>query len=255
MSHKDTLGCSEYTPIKQEQLRGILEMHIRMVKGIIERSKWAHPIYHYFDINAGPGIYNEIEGSPIIFLKLATSRELCLNYKAVFIESNTQSYQKLLENTKTYPNREVILGDHNVEMRHFLDKRYPSVLGILYNDPTGQRPSFDLLAEVNKYYPRLDLLIYCTATNIKREVHSGQSSSETLLDGLDKIDKKTWIVRKPMGKQQWTFLIGSNWEKYPDWKKARFYNVESEEGQEILAELNYTTREIINQKQLRFKFE
>ncbi len=248
MSDKETLGYSEYTPVKQKHFEGIVDMHIRITKSIIERHTWAHPVYHYFDINAGPGIYERIKGSPLIFLELA--KKHCLDYRAVLIESNEQYYQDLLRRTKKYQDCEVLSGDHNdVMQQRFFSKKHPSIFGILYNDPTGQQPSFDLLSDASKCYPKLDLLIYCPATNIKRVAHS-KKTAETLLDGLAKIDKKVWIVRKPMGNQQWSFLIGSNWIDFPAWEKEGFHNIQSERGQEILAELNYTKKELIGKKSI-----
>jgi hypothetical protein len=71
------------------------------------------------------------------------------------------------------------------------------------------------------------------------------------MDYIKSIDKKCWIVRKPETQWQWTFLIGSNWVKFPEWKKERFYNLESKEGKEIMERVMYTEEEQFELRQPR----
>ena len=114
-------------------------------------------------------------------------------------------------------------------------------------------PDFDLLAELSKKpaFKYIDFVVYLSATNIKRvrrfEQATGRDAKVKLLtDYMKSIDKSTWIIRKPMGKHQWTFAIGSNWVKFPDWEKRGFYRIDSDEGKSMLERLTYTDGEIDN---------
>jgi hypothetical protein len=58
-------------------------------------------------------------------------------------------------------------------------------------------------------------------------------------DYLRKVQKNHWIIRDilPGDKSQWTFLLGMNYQ-ISDWKKERFYKVDSEEGKAIFDRCN-----------------
>ncbi len=249
--NKFKFGHSEHTEVKQEHFKGLLDMHLKITRGIISRKEWTDPHYYYFDITAGPGIYEGQDGSPIIFLKLVEAANI--TYKAVFIESDSERYNQLEKNIELYQqgNIKVHLGNHDNVLPQYFFGINKNKYGLLYADPTGTLPPFELLGQMSQRYHRLDILINCSATNIKRERKSPKTDlKETLTDGLDKIDKQTWIVRSPVGKHQWTFLVGSNWMNFPEWKKQGFHRIESPIGQEILRNLNYTTDEQVEASQL-----
>jgi hypothetical protein len=57
----DCLGCSDYTSYKQLHLGVILKTHLRICQAILTRKpEWSRREYHYFDLNAGPGLYRAI---------------------------------------------------------------------------------------------------------------------------------------------------------------------------------------------------
>jgi hypothetical protein len=114
-------------------------------------------------------------------------------------------------------------------------------------------PNFDLLSEIsrNPCFQHIDFVIYLGATTIKRvrraeEATGRDTKAKLLTDYLRSINKTTWIVRKPTGKNQWTFAIGSNWVNFPKWQKHGFYKIDSEEGESVLRRLTYTGGEIDN---------
>ena len=60
---------------------------------------------------------------------------------------------------------------------------------------------------------------------------------------MDIVGKKQWLIREPIGKHQWTFMLGTNWKKFPEWKKEGFYRIDTEEGQRVFRRLNWTAGE------------
>ena len=107
--------------------------------------------------------------------------------------------------------------------------------GLLYHDPNGCINEKMLSNFFRKNETKhLDCLINCSATAIKRNYFSNKS----LLIRLKEINKERWLIRKPIGRWQWTFIIGTNWNAFPDLKKLGFYYLDSEEGQLIFSRLN-----------------
>lgn len=247
MAVDNGVGISKNTPIKQEHFRTVVNVHLRICKAILyKQQSWINPYYYYFDLNAGPGRYKykhgffeeEVSGSPLHFIEMATS--INIPYKATFFEKDPQNVAKLRESLKPYEDGSITVheGDHEVLLPRYFDllerrKRY----GLVYADPTGSLPPFGLLAEMAKVpcYDKLDFLVYCAATNIKRVQHF---TNKTLVDHLDGINKKFWVIREPKDRHQWTFLLGTNWDAMPDFRKIGFYNAHSPEGLEILTTLN-----------------
>lgn len=94
----DGVGISSETATKQETLRYILGVHLRITTGLLKKS-WAEPVYHYFDLTAGPGDCSQLgaqytgPGSPLIFLEEAA--KLGVDYRAVCFEQEECSAKRL----------------------------------------------------------------------------------------------------------------------------------------------------------------
>lgn len=61
---------------------------------------------------------------------------------------------------------------------------------------------------------------------------------------MERIGKKAWLIREPFGKHQWSFILGVNWEEFPEFKKIGFHKTSSTQGQNILNRINYTAKEL-----------
>lgn len=251
------VGYGDHSAAKQDDFRSLLSLHIDLVDQMTsEANKQWKRYYTYIDMNAGPGCYNGLTGSPLVFLDKI--EKTSIPYRGIFIEQESENANALglhlLErNIRGYA--AVLNGNHELVMRGgikpdgFAFDR--PTFGLVYHDPSGSVPAFDLLAEVSHRpeYKYMEFMVYLSATNIKRvrrfeEAKDGAARVKLLTEYLRFINKSTWIIRKPQGKHQWTFLIGSDWRRYPDWKSRGFYRVDSPEGQSVLKHLTYTTEEI-----------
>ena len=254
MPIENGVGYGDHTQQKQDDFRGMLSLHINIVDGITQRpgNAWQR-YYNYIDMNAGPGNQNGIVGSPILFLNQI--ERTTIPYQATFIEREPCNVEKLQSaiNSKTWRGNVLVVNNDHAVALHNGTAPQRSTHGMIYHDPSGSVPDFDLLAELSKKpaFKYIDFVVYLSATNIKRvrrfEQATGRDAKVKLLtDYMKSIDKSTWIIRKPMGKHQWTFAIGSNWVKFPDWEKRGFYRIDSDEGKSMLERLTYTDGEIDN---------
>lgn len=244
------VGYGEHTEQKQIDFEAIVSFHIDVTQRA--QANWRergweadHDTYWYYDINAGAG-YDPtgIEGSPLVFLRQAQKRRI--QYRAFLIEIEPENCESLRYHIGSNSEVKIECGNHNGILPQFFGYG-PARFGMLYCDPTGTTPPFELLGRMSKYnlYKRLDFLFYLHATNIKRIRRSPfTGENRNLADFLKCIDKKDWIVREPHGKEQYTFLLGSNWVDFPDWKARGFHKMRSPEGKEILDRITYTPEEI-----------
>jgi len=255
----DCLGCSDYTSYKQLHLGVILKTHLRICQAILTRKpEWSRREYHYFDLNAGPGLYlyqdEFIKGSPLLFCE--AWRTIAIPCQAHFFEINDSLRTELIWHLRNFMDHHPemafsFLGDHRKFLPCYFDEadaqKPRKKFGLVYSDPTGQLPPFNLLARMfkGKSYSTLDVLIYLSATNIKRQLFAyGCKLNQRLEDLLQAIPKKYWIVREPCGRHQWTFLLGTNWTNFPIFETLGFHRIDSAIGKSIITKLNYTNEEM-----------
>jgi three-Cys-motif partner protein len=268
----DSIGQSDYTRLKQDILGVFLNVHTKIVKGITERFGWADNQYLYLDLNAGPGVYGDIEGSPIVFIK--TARRNKLKFRAILTEKEIVHCNSLIDRLdclsegnifdiacQMIPYSNVVgscvgRGDVVVvcnednentikSMKTFYsEKDVKSPFGLIYMDPNGCQVRFgelkDLLSQSK--LSRLDLLINLSASAIKRNRHN--DSVKSIMDSISGIKKKHWLIRKPYGKWQWTFLLGTNWVNFPELEKIDFVSMDSEKGRQYINKVNYSAEEL-----------
>lgn len=236
MSVYEDPGKSEETAIKHDQLRKLLDMHIQMCK----RSMCN---YWYFDMNAGDG-----SGSPHI----AHTALHAAHYPAwsiVLAEHNPATAERLTGYAARFflPGHATVRNESNVSVAHVYAPRlrFDTDCGIVFHDPNGvQDLQLDALRPFAR--TRLDVLIYYSATAHKRAAKScyADKIGYTMIEDILRSGIKThWLVRAPRTRWQWTFIIGTNWSRFPSWKKAKFYALESPEGRAAIERCQYTTAE------------
>jgi len=242
-SSADFTGRSQYTPLKQSNLKYLLDVHISVSMQIQAKNDWIDGEYFYADICAGDG-GDEIEGSPVIFTD--AQKRHGLRCKPYFIERSPiimGSLRRRLENKDAV----WICEDHCKALPEIAPQN--NKVGLLYYDPNGD-PFNNYPNLLSNFYKssttgRIDCLLYFSGTTIKRVLKAPGTNREwSISEDMERIGKKVWLIREPFGKSQWTFLLGVNWIQFPEFKKIDFHNIKSKKGQNILNKINYTAKEL-----------
>ena len=259
LSESERYKTSYATLRKQQSFTHALDLHMNLVVHIPAfKDSSSYQPYLYFDLHSGPGRSPEgDEGSPLIFQNLAnkyTQAYPHFNYHARFYEAEPHNYIQLKKNLNDSPSIEIIRNDHRTELPKLLERYQKSKTknygyGVVYADPSNANLPWELLQEMKRLFPRVDIMINIACASYKRNISS--DDYYTLAERLPKV-KKYWIIRKPVGKHQWSILVGTNWDSYPDWKKKEFYKWDDGDiGSDYFSRIAYTKNQRRDQRQPR----
>jgi hypothetical protein len=188
----------------------------------------------------------------LVFLIIAESEKVQISYRGDFIEVNKNNYQELEEAVKSHSRlnnwqeMETKVYLHNHKYEQVIPELFPSrddkELGLVFIDPSGNKPNLETLKYITQMRPKMELLLYLAATNIKREFGY---TNRYLSDYMREIGKEYWLIKKPIkgDKFQWTFLLGSNSDIFKDYKKIDFLRLNSAEAQKFFPILELTAKQ------------
>jgi three-Cys-motif partner protein len=261
MPIENGIGYGEYTGVKIEHLSKILAMHMAITQAVIRKhASYYEPEYRYVDLTAGKGSTPDgNSGSPIVFLDKTSDSKFDIPFRADLIEREQSNIDELRKVVSAHP-----MGISQQGKINFYPGSYENIvpqlfktkkdfeLGLVYVDPSGDLPDFKTLAYITNMRPRMEILLYLSATNIKRQF---QQTQKFLADFISETTKEHWLIRKPLkgDSHQWTFLLGSNIGFFKPHKKLTTYFclLDSPEGKEIFEKMNLSQDQRIEQKQPR----
>jgi three-Cys-motif partner protein len=262
MPIENGIGYGEYTGVKTEHLSKILAMHMAITQAVIKKhASYYLPEYRYVDLTAGKGnTPNGNSGSPIVFLNKASEPNFDIPFRADFIEREQNNIDNLKRAvsayfTNTSQQRSIHFhhGDYEYVIPNLFKSKKDIELGLVYVDPSGDLPDFKTLMYISNIRPRMEILLYLSATNVKRQF---QQTQKFLADFISETSKQNWLIRKPFksDSHQWTFLLGSNIGFFKPHKKLTNYFclLDSPEGKEIFEKMNLSQEQRFEQKQTRF---
>jgi hypothetical protein len=260
MPLEDDIGYGEVTPLKIEHLAKIFEMHLLVTQAVLNRHPYYEQTYRYIDLTSGKGVSpdNKTIGSPLVFLQQAESEKFKNAYRADFIEQNDESLIELRTNVMKF------CKDRNCrcEQIHYHMGSYEQILpnlisgdnkkefGLIFVDPSGNLPNFDVLKLASSSRPRMEILIYLSSTNIKRVY---KYKRKLLSDYMKELGKNYWLIRKPLSwdSHKWTFLLGSSAPIFKKYKKIDFFPLDSHEAQNFFDKINLSEKQRTERLQLR----
>lgn len=264
MPKDEGVGHGEFTGLKIETLTSIFDMHLVITQEVLKNHKNWKQVYKYIDATAGKGFAPEstIPGSPLVFIKCVNSSKIYMPYSAHFVEQNEVNigelkqnvyHQSKLHNWKIENRVEFYQGDYSKIVPSLLGLYDDRELGLVFIDHSGDLPNFDTISEISQMRPKMEILLYLSARNIKRLHHLKHKS---LLDYMQQISKKNWLIRKPVkwDNLEWTFLLGSNTDVFKDYKKINFFRLDSDEAQNFFPKLNLTSKERMEKIQPKLPF-
>ncbi|MDZ7319925.1 MAG: hypothetical protein ONB11_12255 [candidate division KSB1 bacterium] len=273
----DDVGYSDYTVPKMEVLSKIFDMHFMITQAVIKKYPSFRRKYRYVDMTSGKGyvpysdlvakvekihalewfgkslVHNgKLLGSPLVFLTVAESEKAQVEYRCDLIEANKENYQELDEAIKYHARLNNWQGTkakvflHHAHYEQVVPELFPSCdekeLGLVFIDPSGNKPDLPTLKHIARMRPKMELLLYLAATNIKREFGY---TNRLLSDYMREIGKEYWLIKKPIkgDRFQWTFLLGSNSDIFKAYKKIDFLRLDSIEAQKFFPVLELTAKQ------------
>jgi three-Cys-motif partner protein len=262
MPKLDNVGYGKFTAHKMEILRSIFGMHLVVTqKVMIKYPTTFKQTYKYVDATSGKGYVPEslLHGSPLAFLDTVRSEKFFKKFEVNLIEKEEVNFAELQKNVSDYCQNQGVdcnkfvnfhLGDYEDNLPKILKGIDERELGLVFIDHSGELPNFDAIKVLSALRPKMEILLYLSARNIKRLHHIMHKS---LLDYMQEIGKKYWLIRKPdkLDSLEWTFLLGSNTDIFKNYKKIDFFRLESDEAQTFFPKLNLTSKERMEKLQPR----
>lgn len=241
-------GQSEYTEWKE---RGIAAAGVAVTGRIFAPKFRTRFPFWMFDLFSGAGWNEKADclGSPIAMLREA--KLLGLDYRLHTVDIDAAACEALMarsEIAQEYGHRIFAHHGDNAEFagvaRELVRQRErpDMAMGVWLCDPNDSSISMELLRNMGKFLPRMDVLLNVTGSAIKRANGAGGAKA-TVPELMEQCGKRYWLIREPAGKFQWSLLIGRNFE-VGDYPGMGFYRLESSKGRDAFETLTQTKAQL-----------
>lgn len=235
-------GEGAFTAYKETSLKAIVSLHMNIAECIINKQRGRS--YLYIDCNAGSGYNHEAdcEGSPLVFLDAVACHSF--DWRAYFIDNDKAKIGELRMRMGLDDRVELRDADNGELVPELLAAARPwQAFGIVYHDPNGI-PNLNIFKQMPPK-STIDVLIRYNGNGVKR------AGGGRLTESLKAIPKQYWYIQKvqPGDKWQWAFLLGTNWDKFPEYRKHDFVRLDSADGKAQVELLDYTREELRNKSQ------
>jgi hypothetical protein len=231
-------GQSRDTEFKERGLEAAFTINLRV---FYAKFGARHPYWH-FDLNSGSGINEDVGciGSPLAFLRAAAQFE-SLRYMAGFCDTDAQALRSLMARPGISGNRAAFcFHGRNASLIQAIPRIVSTyndkpqfATGLVLSDPNGFETPIDELAWLSQQCPRLDVAIHWNS-RVRRLYRGHDWHFVDIDEAIAQINKRHWLIRKPMGSHQWTVLIGRN-TRIGEHRTMGFYHLDSDMGRHILS--------------------
>lgn len=202
-------GQSEYTPLKQAQLKSLLDA---CTFAWDKPHHWAFPMRFFIDCMAGSGYDDQgNEGSPIILQQFAKQFD---SPHVVWCEVDSKSFHKLEQyQNDTYTT--MLKGRYQEEVLRFLEDVPSNAMGLIYLDDNGCKQIWNddgFLRHVMSKYPYLDVAVHFSEQAWMRSDGAGidWAQKTSVMDIFELIlsHKPASVVYAPRVKHHWRLVYG-----------------------------------------------
>ncbi len=247
---------------KQGQSQIATEIKERGLFSAFEANLWLHrrkisfaPYFH-FDLNSGCGFNYEVNcmGSPLAFLN-AVELVKTQNFISVFCDNDSEKIAVLKNRAEiaTDERCSCVCEDNKSLLLKIPDfirskkEKLEYATGMILSDPNGTDVPIDELSMISKELPRIDIAINFGSSSFKRCRGAFGESRPNLESMIHSLNKKHWYIREPIGRQQWTILVGRNVlvGSVKEMNELGFYGLDSSSGQDIFSRCNYTKGNLV----------
>lgn len=240
-------GQSDTTPIKT---LGIVAAGVSIGAKVHANQHGRRFPFWLFDLFCGSGYNDQVDciGSPIAMYEEAIRLGVAPLMHCV--DRDPEAIAALSERELVAANFNKSIWLHNGDNKQFdvmaesrvRERENPLFAqGIALFDPNDSVISLDLLAGFSKLLPRIDIVINYSGAAIKRANGAGAKRPD-LNAYIKAANKKHWLIRRPIGKWQWSLVVGRNFETR-NYRALGFEHLHDSSGQAALQTLVMTKAE------------
>jgi hypothetical protein len=248
------VGCSDTTPQKCEEAGAIFRRAVQICDNVARKYAWPKLM---LDCNSGPGgfIWEREFGNPFsrVVMRGTPLRELmALNHSRArdtwhvgYVDVQPEhcaDLQRRIDEARRVgvqlpADIEVICGDNAAMAPDWVKRtvtRYENAVGMVVHDANAGITS-ELLAPLGELpqLRRVDFLIYVPAAKLKWH---GQDIERI----LQLARKSRWLLGPIRAHWQHLWMMGVNWDGYPDYRRLGFVWWDSPEGQDRWQKITQT---------------